>query len=68
MRFLDLMGCVGAVWQAVGKVVSAAVVGIMVHRFTPRNCMLVVAALPVFVLLCSFVMREERKPIFGAFP
>ncbi|EIE26997.1 Biopterin transport-related protein BT1 [Coccomyxa subellipsoidea C-169] len=51
--------------QAVGKVVSAAVVGIMVHQFTPRNCMLVVAALPVFVLLCSFVMREERKPIFG---
>lgn len=49
-----------------GKVVSAAVVGVMVHQLTPRNCLLVVAALPVFVLLCSFVMREERKPMFGA--
>ncbi len=52
--------------QAVGKVVSAAVVGVMVQRLRPRTCLLMVAALPILVVFCSFVMREERKPIFGA--
>jgi len=49
----------------VGKVVSAAVVGLMVDRLKPRTCLLIVAALPILVLCCSFVMREERKPILG---
>lgn len=51
--------------QAVGKVVSAALVGVMVQQLRPRTCLLVVAALPILVLFCSFVMREERKPVFG---
>ncbi|CAK0782156.1 hypothetical protein CVIRNUC_005589 [Coccomyxa viridis] len=51
--------------QAAGKVVSAAVVGLMVHRLSPRACFLVVAALPLLVVLSSFVMHEERKPCCG---
>lgn len=44
---------------------SAAVVGLMVHRLSPRMCFLVVAALPILVALSSFVMREERAPCCG---
>ena len=44
---------------------SAAVVGVMVHRLSPRTCFLVVAALPFLVALSSFVMREERTPCCG---
>ncbi|CAL8469006.1 g8547 [Coccomyxa elongata] len=51
--------------QAVGKVVSAAVVGVMVQQLRPRTCLLLVAALPILVLFCSFIMHEERKPMFG---
>ncbi len=58
---LTEQGCL----QAAGKVVSAAVVGLMVHRLSPRACFLVVAALPLLVVLSSFVMHEERKPCCG---
>ena len=51
--------------QAVGKVASAAVVGLMVHRLSPRTCFLVVAALPFLVALSSLAMREERTPCCG---
>jgi len=49
----------------VGKVVSAAVVGVMVHKLTPRMCFQIVAVLPFLVALSSFVMREERTPCCG---
>ena len=45
--------------------VSAGVVGLMVHRLSPRMCFLVVAALPFLIALSSFVMREERQPCCG---
>ena len=51
--------------QAAGKAVSAAVVGLMVHRLSPRTCFLVVAALPLLVVLSSSVMHEERTPCCG---
>ena len=51
--------------QAVGKVASAGIVGLMVQRLSPRMCFLVVAALPFLVALSSFVMREERQPCCG---
>ncbi|CAL5221093.1 g3223 [Coccomyxa viridis] len=51
--------------QAVGKVVSAGAVGLMVRRLSPRTCFLVVAALPFLIALSSLVMREERQPCCG---
>lgn len=40
-------------------------VGLMVHRLSPRMCFLVVAALPLLIALSSFVMREKRSPCCG---
>ena len=51
--------------QAGGKVASAAVVGLMVLRLSPRTCFLVVAALPFLIALSSLAMREERMPCCG---
>lgn len=55
--------------QAVGKVISAAVVGVMVHQLKPRTCIELVALLPFLVMCSSFVLQDERKPICrGAIP
>ncbi len=48
--------------------ISAAVVGVMVHRLTPRTCIELVALLPLLVMCSSFVLRDERKPICGGGP
>lgn len=46
--------------QAVGKVVSAGVVGVMIAHVRPRACFMIIAALPLLIACSSFVMREDR--------
>jgi hypothetical protein len=49
-----------------GKVLSAAVVGVMVQRLKPRTCIELVAVLPLVVICSSFVLHEERTPLFSS--